>query len=120
MKSRPITFKPKRPEGGTRKINESKVLGSFTKQKLSFAQLLNKYVKAVPKDRPLKKEPSSRPRQGKRFSPKGESSKRIDDSTIVFPAQKVYATTSWALPKSGFSCPTWGHDGIWMYCYPML
>ena len=54
-KGRPRTFKPKRPEGGTQKVNESKVQGSFTKQKLTFAQLLHKYTKAVPKDRPLKK-----------------------------------------------------------------
>ena len=93
---------------------------SFTKQKLTFAQLLNKYTKSVPKDRPLKKEPSSPPRQGKRSSPRGESSKRRGDSTIVLPPQKVYATTSWASPASGFSCPIWGHEGIWMYCYPML
>ena len=75
-KCRPRTFKPKRPEGGTQKVNESKVQGSFTKQKLTFAQLLHKYTKAVPKDRPLKKEPSSPLRQGKRSSPRGESSKR--------------------------------------------
>ena len=50
--------------------------GSFTKQKLTFAQLLHKYTKAVPKDRPLKKEPSSPPHQGKRSSTRGESSKR--------------------------------------------
>ena len=30
--------------------------GSSTKQKLTFAQLLYKYTKAVPKDRPLKKD----------------------------------------------------------------
>ena len=63
-KSRPRTFKSKHPEEGTRKVNESKVHGSFTKQKLYFAQLLNKYTKAVPKDRPLKKEPISPSRQG--------------------------------------------------------
>ena len=119
-KSRPRTFKPKRPEEGTRKVNEPKVQESFTKQKLTFAQLLNKYTKAVPKDRPIKKEPSSPSRQGKRSSPRGESSKRRGDSTIAFPSQKVYGTMSWVSPISGFSCPTWGHEGIWMYCYPML
>ena len=36
-KDRPRTFKPKRPEGGARKVNESKVQESFTKQKLTFA-----------------------------------------------------------------------------------
>ena len=119
-KGRPRTFKPKRSEGGTRKVNKSKVQGSSTKQKLTFAQLLHKYTKAVPKDRPLKKEPSSPPREGKRSSPREESSKRRGDSTTVLPPQKVYAATSWASPASGFSCPTWGHEGIWMYCYPML
>ena len=84
-KSRPRTFKSKHPKEGTRKVNESKVHGSFTKQKLTFVQLLNKYTKAVPKDRPLKKEPSSPSRQGKRSSPRGESSKRRGDSTTVFP-----------------------------------
>ena len=119
-KSRPRTFKPKHPEGGTQKVNESKLQGSFTKQKLTFAQLLNKYTKAVPKDRPLKKEPSSPSSQGKRSSPRGESSKRRGDSTTVLPPQKVYAATSLASSASGFSCPTWGYEGIWMYCYPML
>ena len=93
--------------------------GSFTKQKLTFAQLLHKYTKAVPKDRALKKGPSSSPRQGK-CSPRGESSKRRGDSTTLFPPQKVYATMLSASPASGFSYPTWGHEGIWMYCYPML
>ena len=36
-KGRPRTFKPKRPKGGTRKVNKSKVQGSSTKQKLTFA-----------------------------------------------------------------------------------
>ena len=36
-KGRPRTFKSKRSEGGTRKVNELKVQGSFTKQKLTFA-----------------------------------------------------------------------------------
>ena len=87
--------------------------GSFTKQKLTFAQLLNKYTKTVPKDRPLEKQPSSPPHQDKHSSPRGESSKHRGDSTTVLPPQKVYATTSWA-------SPAWGHEGIWMYCYPML
>ena len=94
--------------------------GSFTKQKLTFAQLLNKYTKTVPKDRPLEKQPSSPPHQDKHSSPRGESSKHRGDSTTVLPPQKVYAVTSWASPASGFSCPTWGHEGIWMYYYPML
>ena len=84
-KSRPRTFKSKHPEEGTRKVNESKVHGSFTKQNLTFAQLLNKYTKTVPKDRPLEKQPSSPPRQGKHSSPRGESSKRRGDSTTVLP-----------------------------------
>ena len=64
--------------------------GSFTKHKLTFAHLLNKYTKAVPKDRSLKKELSSPPCQDKRSSPRGESSKRRGDSTTVFSPQKVY------------------------------
>ena len=36
-KGRPRTFKPKHPEGGTRKVNKSNVQGSSTKQKLTFA-----------------------------------------------------------------------------------
>ena len=52
---RPRTFKPKHPEVGTWKVNESKVQGKLEKQKLTFDQLLNKYTKVVPKDRPLKK-----------------------------------------------------------------
>ena len=83
-KSRPRTFKSKHPEEGTRKVNESKVHESFTKQKLTFAQLLNKYTKVVPKDRPLKKEPSSPPCQGKHSSPREECSKRRGDISIVF------------------------------------
>ena len=54
-KSRPKTLKPKSPEVGTQKFNESKVHDCFIKKKLSFTQLLNKYTKGVPKDRPLKK-----------------------------------------------------------------
>ena len=119
-KSRPRTFKPKRRKEGSRKVNESKVQGSFTKQKVTFAQLLNKYTKAIPKDRPLKKESSSPPHQGKRSSTRGESSKFRGESTTVFPPHKVYAATPWVSPALGFSCPAWGHEGIWMYCYPML
>src|SRR6185436_18034619 len=103
-----------------RKVNKSKVQGSSTKQKLTFAQLLHKYTKTVPKVRPLKKESSSPPHQEKRSSPRGESSKRWGDSTTAFPPQKMCTTTPWAPPASGFSCPTWGHEGIWMYCYLML
>ena len=62
----------------------------------------------------------SPPRQGKRSSPRRETSKCRGDRTTVFPPQKLYATTPWASPASGFSCPAWGAEGIWMYCYPML
>ena len=112
-------FKAKRPEVDTWKSNESKVQEKVTKQKVTFDQLMNKYTKAVPKDRPQKKEPSSPPHQGKLSSPRGESSKRRGDSTTLFPPQKVYATTLSVSPASGFSYPTWGHEGIWIYCYPM-
>ena len=113
-------FKAKHPEVGTWKVNESKVQKKVAKHKLTFDQLLNKYTKVVPKDRPLKKEPSSSPCQGKRSSPRGESRKRRGDSTRVFPPQKVYATTPWASSASGFSYSSWEHEGIWMYCYPMI
>ena len=109
-------FKAKRPEVGTWKVNESKVHKKVAKQKLTFDQLLNKYTKAVRKDQPLKKEPSSPLRQDKQSSTKGESSKRRGDSTIVFPPQEIYATTPRASPASGFSCSTWEHEGIRMYC----
>ena len=117
---RPKIFKPKRSEVGTWNVNESKVQGGVVKQKLTFDQLLNKYTKAIPKDWTLKIRSRSSLRQGKRSSPRRESSKRRSDSTTVFPPQKVYATTSWAPSASGFSYPTWKHEGIWMYCYPML
>ena len=39
---------------------------------------------------------------------------------MLFPPQKVYATMPWASPASDSSCPTWEHEGIWIYCYPML
>ena len=90
------------------------------KWKLTFDQLLNKYTKAILKDRALKKESSSSPRQGKRYSPRRESSKHRRDSTIMFPPQKVYATMPWAPLASDFSYPAWEHEGFWMYCYPML
>ena len=82
-----MTFKSKHSEVGTWKVNEPKVQRKLEKQKLTFDQLLNKYTKVVPKDRPLKKEPSSSPCQGKRSSPRGESSKCRGDSTRVFPPQ---------------------------------
>ena len=105
---------------GTWKVNESKVQRKLEKQKLTFDQLLNKYTKFVPKDRPLKKGPSSPPRQGERSSPKGEFTKRRSDSTTMFPPQKGYGTTPWASSASDFSYPAWEHEGIWMCCYPML
>jgi len=40
---------------GTWKTNEVKVQGRTADQKPTFNQLLNKYTKAVQKDRPLKK-----------------------------------------------------------------
>jgi len=55
----------------TWKVNESKVQEGVMKQKLTFDQLLNKYTKAVPKDRPLKKRPRSPLHQGKLAYPRG-------------------------------------------------
>ncbi|XP_025826659.1 mitochondrial GTPase 1-like isoform X2 [Panicum hallii] len=87
---RPKMIKPRRPEVGTWKVNESKVQGKFAKHKPTFHQLLNKYMKqkAVPKDRPLKKRPWSPPHQNRPSSPQGESSKRRGDVTTPFPLQK--------------------------------
>jgi hypothetical protein len=87
---------------GTWKVNESKVQGRVVKQKPTFDQLLNKYTKAVPKDRPLKKKPRSPLRQGKL----GEFRKLRGDVTTLFSTQKVYATMPWAPPASDSSCPT--------------
>ena len=89
------------------------------KQKLTFDQLLNKYTKAVPKDRSLKKKPRSPLHQGKPAYPRGEFSKRRGDVTTLFPHQKVYPTMPWAPSASDSSCSTWEHEGIWMQCYPM-
>ena len=94
--------------------------GKVEKQKLTFDQLLNKYMKAVPKDQPLKKESSLSPCQGKRSSPRRESSKHRSDNTTLFPLQKVYATMPWAPLASDFSYPAWEHEGFWMDCYLML
>ena len=99
-------------------MNESKVQG-VVKQKLTFDQLLNKYTKAIPKDRSLKKRPRSPLHQGKSASPREEFSKHRGDVTTLFPPQKVYYTMPWAPPVSDSSCPTWEHEGIWMQCYPM-
>jgi hypothetical protein len=89
------------------------------KQKLTFDQLLNKYARAVPKGRSLKKTPKAPLHQGKPASPRGEFSEHRGDVTTLFPLQKVYPTMPWAPPASDSSCPMWEHDGIWMQCYPM-
>ena len=82
------------------------------KQKLTFDQLLNKYVKAVPKDRLLKRTPRAPLHQGKPASPRGEISKRRGDATTLFPPQKLCPTMPWAPPASNSSFPTWEHEGI--------
>ena len=119
-KGRPRTVKPKGLEVGTWKVYKSKVQGGVTKHKPTFDQLLNKYTKAVPKDRPLKKISRSLPRQGKPSSPRGRSSKHRDDVATKFPPQRVYVNMTWASSASDFSCPTWEHKGVWKQCYPML
>ena len=116
---RPKTFKPKRSGVDTWKVNESKVQEGVVKQKLTFDQLLNKYAKAVLKDRPLKTRTRSPLHQGKPAYPRGEFSKRRRHVTTLFPPQKVYSTIPWMPPASDSSCPTWEHEGIWMQCYPM-
>ena len=117
--ARPKTFKPKRSEVDTWKVNESKVQEGVGKQKLTFDRLLNKYAKAVPKDQLLKKTPRSPLHQGKPTYPRREFSKRKRDVTTLFPPQKVYSTMPWMPPATDSSCPTWEHEGIWMQCYPM-
>ena len=116
---RPKTFEPKRTEVGTWKANESKVQGGVAKHKPSFDQLLNKYTKAVAKDRPLKKISKSPPRQGKPSSPRGGSRKHRGDVTTKFPPQRVYINMPWTSSASDSSCPTWEHEEVWMQCYPM-
>ena len=68
---RPKIFNPKCSEVGIWKVNESMVQEGVVKQKLTFDQLLNKYAKAVPKDRSLKKTPRAPMHQGKPASPRG-------------------------------------------------
>ena len=104
---------------GTWKVNETKVLGEFTKQKPTFDQLLNQYTKAVPNDRPLKRRPRSPPRQGKPGSPWGGPNKRRGDVTALFPPQKVFATMPWASSALDFPCLAGDREGIWIQCYPM-
>ena len=89
------------------------------KQKLTFDQLLNKYTKAIPKDRSLKKKPRSPLHQGKPAYPRGEFSKRRGDAATLFPPQKVYPTMPWAPSASDSSWSMWEHEGIWMRLYPM-
>ena len=117
--ARPKTFKPKRSGVDTWKVNESKVQEGVVKQKLTFDQLLNKYAKAIPKDRSLKKTPRSPLHQGKPAYPRGEFSKRRGDVTTLFPPQKLYPTMPWAPSALDSSCSMWEHEGIWMRCYPM-
>ena len=81
--------------------------------------MLNKYKKAVSKDRPVKKISRSPLRQGKPSSPRGESSKRRGDVTTKFPPQSLYINMSRVSSASNSFCPTWGHEGVWMQCYPM-
>ena len=51
---RPKILKLKCPEVGIWKVNESRVWERVVKQKSTFDQLLNKYTKAISKDRPVK------------------------------------------------------------------
>ena len=76
------------------------------KQKLTFDQLLNKYKKVIPKDRPVKKILRSPLRQGKPSSPRGGSSKRRGDVTTKFPPQSVYVDMPWVSSASDSFCPT--------------
>ena len=84
-----------------------------------FYQLLNRYAKAVPKGRSLKKTPRSPLHQCKLAYPRREFSKRRGDDITLFPSQKVYSTMPWAPPASDSFCPTWEHEGIWLQCHLM-
>jgi len=77
------------------KVNELKVQGKVVNKRPTFDQLLNKYKKAVPKNRPLKKKLRSPLHQGKPASLRGEFNKRRGDVTTLFPPQKVYPTMPW-------------------------
>ena len=111
---RPRTFKPKRPEVGTWKVNEPKVQGTVLKQGPTFSQLLNKYTKAVQGDRPVKKRPRS-PMRGDGYP---ENNRHRGDVVTVYPPQKMYVTMPWAPPASNSPYPTWD-QGMWMQCFPM-
>ena len=112
--SRPRTVKPKGPEVRTCKVNESRVRERVVKQKPTFDQLLNKYKKDIPKDRPVKKISRSPLHQGKPSFPRGGSSKHKGDVTTKFPPQSVYVDMPWVSSASDSFCPTWGHEGVWM------
>ena len=93
--------------------------GRTANQKPTFDQLLNKYTKAIQKDRPLKKRPRSPPHQDRPLSPKRESSRHRGDVVTLYPPQKMYATMPWVPPASSATNPAWEHEGIWMQCFPM-
>ena len=82
---RPWTFKPKRLEVDTWKINGVKVQGRAANQKPTFNQLLNKYTKAIQKDRLLKKRPRSPSGQDRPVSQRRESSRRRGDVVTLYP-----------------------------------
>ena len=103
----------------TCKVNESRVQERVLRQKSTFDQLLSKYKKAVPKDWPVKKISRSPLRQGKPSPPRGGSSKHRGDVTTKFSPQSIYVDMPWVSSASDSFCPTWGHEGVWMQCYPM-
>jgi len=117
-REQPRTFNPKRPEEGTWKTNVPKLQGRRTNQGPTFGQLLNKYTKAVQRDRPLKKRPHSPPRRGNASPPRREFIMRKSDYP-QFPPQKVYATMPWSPPASNAVNPVREHEGIWLQCFPM-
>ena len=120
---RPKIFKPKRSEVCTWNVNESKVQGGVVKQKITFDQLLNKYTKAVPKDRSLKKKPRSPLHQGKPAYPRGEFSK-VRPEALLCPrvALRVTRAAPPLLPTTGsrllnhlvpLPSHLWHHAGGW-------
>jgi hypothetical protein len=95
---RPRTFKPRRPEIGTWKMNTLKASGRLVKADPTFDQLLSKYVqKAGPMDRPAKR-PRSPAQDGQarsiRFSHQAGPDKSTQDVAQLTPPPP----TSWTPP----------------------
>jgi hypothetical protein len=85
----------------TQKVNESKVQGKLAKQKLTFDQLLNKYTKAVLKDRPLKRDQGQRTKASIHLL--GEDPANIGVMWLLYSLLKRYILQCHGSMK-GFGC----------------